>query len=101
VVEGRPGNRDWSNEDDADKWLKNQGLKEADRYKFTLKSPTQIELLLKDKLAKVTRTKNRFDELVTRSTPKKTVAVASDKRPAVVADVNELPVLDAADDFEV
>jgi hypothetical protein len=49
----------------------------------------------------VTRTKNRFDELVTRSTPKKTVAVASDKRPAVVADVNELPVLDAADDFEV
>jgi hypothetical protein len=101
VVEGRPGNRDWSNEDDADKWLKNQGLKEADRYKFTLKSPTQIELLLKDKLAKVTRTKNRFDELVTRSTPKKTVAVASDKRPAVMADANALPVLDAADDFEV
>ena len=101
VVEGRPGNRDWGNEDEADKWLKNQGLKEADRYKFTLKSPTQIELLLKDKLAKVTRTKNRFDELVTRSGPKKTIAVASDKRPAVVADVNVMPVLDDIDDFEV
>lgn len=102
VVMGREGNRDWGNEEEADKWLKNQGLKEADRYEFKLKSPTKIEAALKEKLAKVSRTRNRFDELVTRAPARQVMALAEDKRPAVSTGVEALPcAADPLDNFEV
>lgn len=97
LVEGRPGNRGWTNEEEADAWLKNQGLKQDDRYDYKLKSPTAIELALKPKLNKVTRTANRFSELVTRSSPKRVIALADDKRPAVVSSIAAMPDI-AADD---
>ena len=101
IVEGRMGNREWANEDEADAWLQNQKLKQEERYDFKLKGPAKIEALLKDKLKTVTRTRNRFEELITRSKPSPKLAVADDKRDAVAAPVNMMPTLDAADDFEV
>lgn len=91
LVMGREGNRAWSDEETADAWLKNQGLKQEDRYDQKLKSPTKIEEALKEKLATVTRTRKRFDELVSRSAAKPVLALASDKRPAVESLVALLP----------
>ncbi len=93
LVLGREGNRAWANEEQADVFLKGQGLKQEDRYDFKLKSPTAIEKVLKDKLEKSTRTKNRFAELITRSPAKPVLALADDKREAIAAPVNMLPDL--------
>lgn len=103
LVEGREGNREWANEAEADAWLKNQGLKQDDRYDFKLKGPAKIEVLLKDKLKTVTRTKNRFSELITRSPAKRTIALADDKREAVKATVAAMPDLEPEpeDEFAV
>ncbi len=90
---GREGNRAWANEEAADTFLKGQGLKQEDRYDFKLKSPTAIEKVLKDKLEKSTRTKNRFAELISRSPAKPVLALADDKREAIAAPVNMLPDL--------
>jgi len=100
LVEGRPGNRDWADEAAADAWLKNQGLKQDDRYDYKLKSPTKIELALKDKLKTVTRTKNKFEELVTRSSPKRVIALADDKRPAVTSSIAAMPDISSDDEPE-
>ncbi len=88
---GREGNREWTNEEAADTFLKGQKLKEDERYNFKLKSPTQIELLLKEKLETSTRTANRFKELVSRSAPKRVIAPLDDKRPEVSLAVDLLP----------
>lgn len=101
LVEGRPGNRDWKNEEEADAWLKNQGLKQDDRYDYKLKSPTKIEAALKDKLKTVKRTANRFNELVTRSAPKRVIALAEDERPAVASAIAAMPTIeDEEPEFE-
>ena len=89
LVEGRSGNRAWVNEESADLYLK-QKLKMEERYSMKLKSPTQIESLLGDKL-NATRTKNTFDKLVTRSSPKRVIALADDKRPAVASAIDLMP----------
>jgi hypothetical protein len=83
LVMGREGNRAWADEDAADAFLKNQRILEKDRYNFKLKSPTQIEELLAEKLASSTRTANLFKSHVTRSAAKPSLALASDKRPAI------------------
>lgn len=101
LVMGRAGNRAWRDEEAADAFLRGQRLKEAERYDFKLKSPTKIEELLKDKLAKVTRTKNLFEALIVRSEPKKVLALASDKREAVAATLDMMPDVDTIDDYEV
>jgi len=101
IVLGRAGNRAWVNEEAADTFLKGQGLKQEDRYKFTLKSPTQMEEALKEKLTKSKRTANRFAELVSRSDPQRTIALASDKREAISAVIDALPDMAEIDDFEV
>jgi len=98
LVDGREGNRDWANEVEAETFLKGQGLKEAERFDFKLKSPAKIEAVLKDKLKASTRTKNRFEQLITRSSGKKKLAIDSDKRDAVAPAVAMMPVID---DFEV
>ena len=100
IVEGRMGNRTWSDEAAADTFLRGQKLKESERYDFKLKSPTAIEKML-DISKKPKRTQTRFAELVTRSAPKPVLALADDKRPAIAAAIDALPDLGAADDFEV
>jgi hypothetical protein len=87
---GRAGNRAWANEEAADTFIRGQGLKEKERYKFTLLSPTQIEAAL-DIKNKPKRTQSRFAELVTRSPAKPVLALASDKREAISAPVDMLP----------
>jgi hypothetical protein len=103
LVMGRPGNRAWTNESSAETFLKNQGLLEKQRYDWKIISPTKAEEVLGDRL-KVKRTEGRFKELVTRSEPKKTLALASDKREACLPDIASLPdmdVMDEIDNFEV
>ena len=70
--------------------MKGQRLKLDERCDFKLKSPTKIEKILKDKLEK-TRTRNRFETLVTRSAAKEVLALESDKREAVKAAVDLMP----------
>jgi hypothetical protein len=53
--------------------------------------------LIKDKLKTVTRTKNRFNELITRSPAKKKLAIAEDTRDAVAPLIEAMP----DEDFEV
>jgi hypothetical protein len=101
LVDGREGNRDWCDADAADAFLKNQGLRQEDRYSFRLKSPAQIETLLKDKLKNVTRTKNRFNELITRSPAKKKLAISEDSREAVSPLIAAMPTMESDEDFEV
>lgn len=100
LVLGREGNRAWANEDAADTFLKGQGLKQEERYDFKLKSPTSIEKVLAPKLKTVTRTANRFAELVTRSSAKRVLALAEDDRPAVGSMIAALPDLDDEPEFE-
>lgn len=89
LVAGREGNRKWKSTEDADAFLKNQRLKEEERYDFTLKGPAKIEVILKEKLAKTTRTRNLFESLIERSAAKYVAALSSDKRPAIVQDSAE------------
>lgn len=100
LVMGRPGNRAWANEAAAETFLKNQGLKQEERYDWKIISPTAAEKVLGERL-KVTRTAGRFKELVSRSEPKKTLALASDKREACLPDIAAMPDMDAIDNFEV
>lgn len=101
LVLGRAGNRAWISEELADNFLRGQRLKDAERYDYKLKSPTKIEEMLKDKLAKTTRTKNLFESLITRSEPKKVLALASDKREAVAANISALPDLDSIGEDDI
>lgn len=94
LVLGRAGNRAWKDEEAADNFLKNQKLKAEERYDYKLKSPAKIEEVLKDKLAKTTRTRNLFESLITRSEPRKVLALASDKREAVGGAAEGFDILD-------
>lgn len=100
LVDGREGNRAWTNSGEAETFLKGQGLKQEERCNFELKSPAQIEKIIAAKL-KSTRTKNRFEQLITRSSAKKKLAIDSDKRDAVAPAVAMMPVIADEDDFEV
>lgn len=66
LVEGRAGNRAWANEEEADTFLRGKKLKEAERYNFKLKSPTEMEKVL-DIPNQPKRTQTRWNELVVRS----------------------------------
>ena len=99
LVAGNLGNRKWADEEAAGKWLKNQGIRQADRYTFKLKGPAPIEKLLAAKLKKSTLSKNRFEALVTRGEGKKVLALESDEREAVGTDVDMMPHLDDETDF--
>jgi Protein of unknown function (DUF2800) len=101
LVDGREGNREWANETEAETFLKGHSLKLEERFDFKLKSPAKIEALLKDKLKSSVRTKNRFEQLITRSSGKKKLAIDSDKRDAVAPAVAMMPVIADEDDFEV
>jgi len=89
-VEGRQGNRSWSNEDEAEVFCKNQKLKLEERCTIKLKTPAQIEALLKENL-KTARTKNRFEQLVKRSEGRPVLVPAEDKRPALAAPKDVMP----------
>jgi hypothetical protein len=89
-VKGRDGNRAWVNEDAAETFAKGQGLKQDERCTIKLKTPTQIEAALKEKL-KNARTRNRFEALVSRSEGRPVLVPAEDKRPALPAPGDIMP----------
>lgn len=99
LVLGRQGNSEWKDEKAAETFLRGQGLKEAERFNYKLKSPTQAKDILGDRM-KVKRTASRFAELVGRSDAKPVVALASDKRAAIVPSVNLLPEFGDTNDEE-
>jgi hypothetical protein len=90
LVQGRQGNRAWSNKTEVETTLKSMRLKQDEMYEFSLISPTTAEKLLKD----TPKRWNRVLPLITRSDGKPSVAPESDKRPALV-------IAPVADDFDV
>ena len=89
-VKGRDGNRAWTNEAEAETFCKGQKLLLEDRCTIKLKTPTQIEAALKEKL-KNARTKNRFESLISRSEGRPVLVPAEDKRPALPAPSDIMP----------
>lgn len=88
LVAGR-SNRQWVNEEDADKFLRGM-FKPGDMYTQKLISPTQAEAMMKTKPRRKTSWE-RFEQLVTKPTGGPTLAPEDDKRPALQmkVDVNE------------
>jgi hypothetical protein len=86
LVEGRRGNRTWSDEGAVEKLFKSFRLRQEEMYDLKLISATKAEKLLKENPKRWAKT----EQLITRSDGKPSVAPATDKRPAM--DVK--PVLD-------
>jgi hypothetical protein len=90
LVQGKKGNRQWGNADEAEAALKAMRIKHDQMYDYKLASPTSIE-----KLAKAEeigpRQWAKIQELITQSEGQPSVAPVSDKRPALVpsADVSD------------
>ena len=90
LVQGKKGNRQWGNADEAEAALKAMRIKHDQMYDYKLASPTSIE-----KLAKAEEIGPRqwvkIQELITQSEGQPSVAPVSDKRPALVpsADVSD------------
>jgi hypothetical protein len=82
LVRGR-SSRKWVDESKAENFLKNRGLKEKERYKFTLLSAPQAEKALKGKL-KTPRLEKDFQKLIHKPEGKVTYAPDSDPREAVI-----------------
>ena len=108
LVEGKQGNRAWSDEKAAEAALKSFRLKQEEIYDFSVKSPTQIAKLgpAFDKDGKVKPLKEgatppaigprqwpKLAALITRAPAKKHVAPADDPRPAIT-------VQPVADEFD-
>ena len=83
LVQGKRGNRAWTNADDAEALLKSMRIKHEFMYDYKLASPTSLE-----KLAKANEVGPRqwvkIQELITQSEGTPSVAPISDKRPALV-----------------
>lgn len=79
LVQGRMGNRAWSDTTEAEVILKSMRLKVDEMYDLKLISPTKAEAVLKEK----PKCWKRIEPLITRSEGNLTVAQNSDKRPAV------------------
>lgn len=92
LVQGRQGNRAWSDATEAENLFKTFRLKKEEMYDFTLISPTSAEKLAADGLIGKKQWP-KAQALITRSEGKPSVAPASDKRPAQVIGA-------VADDFD-
>lgn len=79
LVEGRAGNRQWADDEQAEKWMKKLKLKVDEMYTKKIISPSAAEKLLKDN----PRHWEKLQPLVTRTPPKPAIAPESDSRPAI------------------
>jgi|688.fasta_scaffold139665_4 hypothetical protein len=88
LVEGRKGNRKWSNETEVEALLKSFRMRQDEMYDMSLISPTKAEKMFKSNPKRW----EKVEALTTRSDGKPSVAFASDKR-------SEMTVQSVADDF--
>lgn len=77
LVQGKKGNRQWSNAEEAEKLLKSFRLKQEEMYDFKLISPTTAEKVLKDSTKRWTKAQ----ALIVQKDGKPSVAPADDRRP--------------------
>ncbi len=92
LVEGRRGNRQWTNDEEAESALKAMRLKLEQMYDLKLISPTTAEKLHKAG-AIGPRQWPKLQSIITQAEGKPSVAPESDKRPALVTQAS-------ADEFE-
>ena len=92
LVEGKKGARSWIDEADAEKVMKSMRLKLDQMYDMNVKSPTQIEKVIKESNP---RKWAKLQDQITQNGGKPSVAPASDKRPALNMKVEFEPVTDA------
>lgn len=93
LVQGKKGNRAWSDAEQAEQMLKTFRLKQEEMYEFKLISPTTAQKLA-DAETIGKRQWPKLQALITQSEGQLHVAPVSDKRPAV-------EVKPIADEFEV
>ena len=100
LVQGKQGNRQWVDEEDAAKALKSYRLKNDVMYDWSLISPTTAEKLAASGVIKE-RQWNKLQGLITRSAGKPSVAPVTDARPALEIKkvVDEFDTLPAEDDY--
>jgi hypothetical protein len=88
LVEGRRGNRKWSDDAEVEALFKSFRLRQDEMYDYSLISPTKAEKLLKD----TPKRWEKAEALISRAEGKPSVAPATDKR-------SSLTVQSVADDF--
>ena len=93
LVQGRQGNRKWVDDLTADTQLALLGLEIDERYTRSLRSPSEVEGILKEKGLHVP-----IDTLVTRSPGKPTLALVTDKRPEIKPASDDYSNLEEEDD---
>lgn len=82
VVQGRAGNRQWTDEAEAERVLKSLKLKKDEMYTYKLISPTNATKLAKERNFTEKQT-GKIEALVSRAEGKLVLAPESDKRRAV------------------
>lgn len=82
LVAGRPGNRRWKDEKEAEALMKKMRVREPEMYERKLISPTKAEKLVKAE-AIGPRQWKQLEELIERPEGKPAVAIESDPRPAI------------------
>ena len=100
LVQGKMGNRKWSDAEEAEATLKAMKLKMDEMYDLSFISPTTAEKLMGAGTIGPRQWK-KVIPLITRSEGQPSVAPESDKRPALVVggNSNDFDVVQAADDF--
>ncbi|MBS4019918.1 MAG: DUF2800 domain-containing protein [Dechloromonas sp.] len=100
LVQGKMGNRKWSDPEEAEAALKAFRLKTEEMYDLSLISPTTAEKLVSNKTIGPRQWKKLLP-LITRSEGQPSVAPESDKRPALVvaADTSDFDVVDTTPEF--
>lgn len=91
LVQGKQGNRAWTDAKVAEETLKTMRIKHEEMYNYSVISPTDAEKLAKAKIIGP-RQWPALQQIITRAAGKPSVAPESDKREALV--------LRSADDFE-
>ena len=79
LVEGRQGNRNWSNEEAVEAMFQHWRYRKDEMYDFALISPTTAEKLLKANPGRW----EKLQELIHRAPGKPSVAPVTDRRPAL------------------
>ncbi|WP_044100829.1 DUF2800 domain-containing protein [Acinetobacter pittii] len=82
MVQGKKGNRAWTDAEEAEKLLKSMRLKTEQMYDLKLISPTKAAALQKEEVIGP-RQWTKIEALITQADGKPTVAPESDKRPAL------------------